>query len=252
MAAASSLSGTTAVRRWAAFTRSSLLAWTSCDATIRAVRIGDDGNAIDSLPLTLTPRDMEAASLSAAWNGSEYLVAWEERFELPSVILFPLYRFNIRATRVSGALTLIDAQPIAIAVSSDDNVSNSSPDVASNGDDFLIAWSSPSGIAAKHFNSPSAPIILGDGTAPAVVWDGAHYLVAWHTATTIDAAHVDLNDRFTIVSPQISDAGLDLIANAPGRVTAIYTRIATEPEYGNVERAFVYALPLARTRVMRR
>jgi hypothetical protein len=245
---------------------SSLLAWTTCDRrSIDAVRIGNDGNVIDSLPLRLTPANMNTGSLSAAWNGSEYLVAWEERLDVPTVILFPLYRFNVYATRVSGALTLIDSQPIPIAVSSDSEVSNSSPEVASDGDDFLIAWSSPSGVAAKHVSASgipaeSTPLFIGEGSEPDVAWDGNRYLVAWHTPTTIDAAHVDdagqqlPNDRFTIVIPQLNNAGLDLVATAPGRVTATYTRIATEPQYGNVERAFVRTLPppLGRIRVTRR
>jgi hypothetical protein len=238
---------------------SSLLAWANCQTgAIEAVRVADSGNAIDPLPLTLTPPALFATNPSASWNGSEYLVAWEQRVEQPVIILFPIFRGNVYATRVSAALTLIDAQPIAIAVSSDDSISNESPSVASNGDDFLVAWDGPSGIVATHVAASgvvdSSSLLLGSGDAPQSVWDGVRYLVAWRDGTTIKAAHVDeaSNDRFTLLDTLLPSAGLGLTQTAPGRVTAIYTRVATGAEYGNVERAFVRALPGARTRVSRK
>jgi hypothetical protein len=237
---------------------SSLLAWSNCTTgAIDAVRIGDSGDAIDSLPLTLTPPNMAAVNPSAAWNGSEYLVTWDELIPLPSVLLFPMYRLNVHATRVGGSLTLIDSQPIAIAISGDERASNSGATVASDGEDFLVAWTSPNGIAAVHVSASGiitdgTPLVLGSGGNSQAVWDGVRYLVAWHSGTTIVAAHPEAGDRFTIVDTLLSNAGLGLIQTAPGRVTMIYTRVATEPNDGNVERAFVRALPAGRTRVSRR
>ncbi|MCU1230374.1 MAG: hypothetical protein JWO97_3258 [Acidobacteria bacterium] len=242
---------------------SSLLAWLNCTTgAIDAIRVGNSGDAIDALPLTLTPSNILAGNLSAAWNGSEYLVTWDERVEVPSIILFPVFRTNLYATRVSGSLTLIDSQPIAIAVSNDDAVSNGDASVASDGEDFLVTWTGPNGIAAAHVSASgivagSTPLIAG-GASSQVVWDGVRYLVARRDGTTIVAAHIDgpgialANDRFTIAETLLSSPGLDLTQTASGRVTAIYTRVATEPQVGNVERAFVRALPVVRGRVSRR
>jgi len=243
---------------------SSLLAYSNCTTrAIDAIRIANSGEPIDSLPLTLTPPGMYATNPSAAWNGSEYLVAWEEMIPRPSGLLFPTYHVNLRATRVSGSLTLIDGQPLAIAVNNDDRFDNGSPSVASSGEDFLIAWNSPVGIAAIHVAdsgliTDSAPLLLGNGNTPDAVWDGTRYLVAWRDNGIIQAAHVGAageplpNDDFAIVNTLLEFGGLDLVQTAPGRVTAVYTRVDTSKEAGNVERAFVRALSASRTRVVGR
>ncbi|HKO00531.1 MAG TPA: hypothetical protein VJ032_02490, partial [Thermoanaerobaculia bacterium] len=233
---------------------SSLLAYANCTTgAIDAIRIAGSGEAIDSLPLTLTPPAMLAANPSAAWNGSEYLVAWEQLIPRASVLGFPTYYTNVRATRVSGSLTLIDGQPLAIAVSIDDRFNNDTPSVASNGEEFLITWNSPAGVAAIHVAdsgliTDSAPLILGNGNGPDAVWDGVRYLVAWRDDGIIEAAHVGdagdplPSDRVAIVNTLLEFGGLDLVQTAPGRVTALYTRVDTSKEAGNVERAFVRPL----------
>lgn len=237
---------------------SSLLAWSNCNTkTIDAVRIANSGESLDSLPLTLTPANVAGINPSAAWNGSEYLVAWEEQVPKPSVLLFPMYRGNVRASRVTANLSLIDGQPIAIAVSNDERVSNGNPSVASNGDDFLVAWDGQLGVAATHIADSglitTATSVLGEGTGPNAVWDGLRYLVAWRNDTNIEAAYADApGETFTIANTLLPFAGLDLAMTSPGRVSAAYTRVDTRTEAGNVERAFVRVLPAQKLRVVRR
>jgi hypothetical protein len=240
---------------------SSLLAWTDCSRVVRAVRIGSDGNVIESLPLTVTPSTFGAGKLASAWNGSEYLVAFEELRPEPGPILWPIYRMNIRAARITGALTLLDAQPIAIAVSDDE--SDQWPSVTSNGDEFLVTWHRDA-VRAAHVTASgqvveSSPLVLGSGVMAETIFDGARYVVAWRVPeSAIVATHVGRageplpNDRIIVATTQLTEPGLALTRGTDGRVRVVYTRIATSAAEGWVERAYVRTLPMLRLRVSAR
>ncbi|HXH41007.1 MAG TPA: hypothetical protein VNN08_20435 [Thermoanaerobaculia bacterium] len=85
------------------------------------------------------------------------------------------------------------------------------------------------------------------GRAKSVAWDGQQYdvaLAATRSGPTLYLTHVaahgplDSLTPLAVVSDQ-SDPDAALIVTSAGRVAVVYTRIGAEPEYGEVERAFV-------------
>jgi hypothetical protein len=185
-----------------------------------------------------------------AWNGEEWLVVWEQEIALP---FGPpgAYRGNIYAQRFSSALAVIDTQPIAIAVSGD---SESDPLVASDGRDFLVTWthvSVVSGIEARRVSADgtTSPVVMAaqePAGVESIAWDGARYAIAYATGTPardLLLTHVTRDgaatgDRVVVSATETDEGDASLIAPAGGALRVAYTRVAPEPVYGGVARAF--------------
>ncbi|HXH39779.1 MAG TPA: hypothetical protein VNN08_14215, partial [Thermoanaerobaculia bacterium] len=199
-----------------------------------------------------------------AWNGHEWLIVWEDLvnghldYDGPMI-----YDRRIYASRLWPSLAVLD-RPFAISTTFYDTW----PLVASNGDGFLVVWSryqdditaryrvmaqrvSSSGSSLGQDNS----VLLNSGNAKSVVWDGAQYDVAFSSyfydgtqpyppPYTLYVTHVASTGSIESLAPQsivtnIFDPSASLVVTAPGHTTAVYTRLGSEPQYGDVERAFV-------------
>jgi hypothetical protein len=133
---------------------------------------------------------------AAAFNGTTYLVAWSDKRE---------GQWNIDAARVSPAGRVVDTAAIPICLA---DGPQQSPDAASDGKGFLVAWEDQrSGmrwnVYAARLDSngrvmDTAGILLrslnGDKHSPSVAFGAGKYLVAWdeyYDSRNIVAAFVD-------------------------------------------------------------
>lgn len=228
-----------------------LLAWSDCQHLF-ATTVGKDLSS--GAPVSVAPANAMSAAISAAWNGREWLLAWENL--VPAAIFFegPAYELRINAARLSPSLALLDPAPIVLS-----NVSSSHPLAASDGNDFLVAWMDyrgPSGnVRAQRVSSDGSllgqpdGVPLGSGYIKSIVWDGSQFDVAFSSATapyTLYVTHVAPRGAIESREPLavISDRGIpdaSLMATGAGSVVAAYTRIEPKREYGDVERVFVGA-----------
>lgn len=214
-----------------------------CNRPMVAQRLGAAG-AIGGA-VTVDTATLAVANVCAAWNGSEWLVAFNDLFPVPSAALFPVFGANVYAVRVSRALATLDAVPIPIAVA-DQNEWR--PRVAANGRDFLIVWShSYSGIAARYVR-PDASVgeifSAVDGATPNdLIWDGARFALAYAVQRgdytfALFLTHIaerPVGDRIVISAGPADQRNISLVA--PSR--AAYDRVSIEPQYGGVSRVFV-------------
>ena len=138
----------------------------------------------DADPISTAPGVQWAPSL--AWNGSEYLVAWES-YPAPGV------GSDIYAARVTADGDVLD--PAGIAISTQTGYEQYSS-VASRGDEFLVVWDDEragpdenvygSRVAADGTVLDPEGIAIstagGSEWAPTVASDGTNYFVAWGDA----------------------------------------------------------------------
>ncbi len=157
----------------------------------------------------------------------------------------------IRGARLSAELTPLDTQPVTITA----NEYIVSPRVASDGHDFLVAWSvgyqfdPQTTVRIRRFFSTGAPAdsetTLFRGTLQDLVWDGANYDLAFSGGKPSDLAVARLNssghllETLAISATTGDDRSASLVAVGNGRIIAAYTREAFGPLYNGVERAFV-------------
>jgi hypothetical protein len=200
------------------------------------------------------------ANVSVAWNGTIWLATWEEQIhplptgapppQFPYVVTLP--SIAIRGVRLSAALTPLDTQPITIASTQKNDIRSSH--VASDGNDFLVAWSTDR-VRVRRMSASGVPDVetpLAIGNVHDLVWDSVSYNLAFATGlqpftpfTPGDLAVVQLSpsgqplQTLVISATPDDDRSASLVPIGIGRVLAAYTRVAYEPLYAGVERAFV-------------
>jgi hypothetical protein len=148
-------------------------------ARIYAARLDKRGKLLDPKPVEVAPCQAGFQELPrVAFGGGVFLVVWQD-FRNGK-------HYDVLGTRLSPAGTLLDAQPLAIAAGPR---TQSAPDVASDGKDFLVAWQTVQGeenafhvsaariatdgriAAAVDIKSPWTKA----GACPKIAWDGANY-----------------------------------------------------------------------------
>ncbi|MEA2236302.1 MAG: hypothetical protein QOC81_1026 [Thermoanaerobaculia bacterium] len=265
-----------------------LMAWAVGTNKILATILARDlshGPAVTVNPL----EQIGGGNISAAWNGSEWLLAWIKPVYPPDggpiCDPTPCFEYQTYAARLSSQLTLLD--PASIVVSTTAAGSNR-PLVASDGDGFLVAWSGYgdydytgqggylSAVFAQRISrdgtlaAPINGVRLAAGQVRSIAWDGLQYDIAFsarryppysawsftsHMAT-LNVTHVAAHGAIESLAPltvvtDLSDPEAALIVTGTGRVAIAYTRVASEPEYGDVERVFVSAPHALRGRAAR-
>lgn len=247
---------------------STLIAWAE-SRQVTAKTITPDG--VLSMPVAVTPVDeTNAGGISSAWNGHEWLVVWEDF--VPSTTLDRAGHTRIFVSRLSPSLMLLDPRPIIVSNTLDDT----RPVVASNSDSFLIVWTHFQvplpfySVVAQRISSDgsllaqASGVRMATGIAKSVVWDGLQYDVA--LSSHLLDGHVNPYDLFVThvaatgsieslnplaVITNAIDPYASLLVTGTGRATAIYTRLGTEPQYGDVERAFMSVPHVVRGRAAR-
>ncbi len=261
-----------------------LLAWSEGVHVVATIL---DRDLSHGMPVTVNPaEDPGGTNVAAAWNGSEWLLTWLKPAPSPSDPLCepgPCYAYQIAATRLSSQLAPLDPKSIVVSDALD---TYGQPFVASDGDGFLVAWTRSAddyfsaeggyeyNVYAQRISrggsllGPVNGVRLGAGQTRSIVWDGLQYDVAFtarrnppYFATysftaTLNVTHVAAHGAMESLTPQtvitdLSDPDASLIVTGPGNITVAYTRIGTEPEYGDVERVFVTVPHVPRGRASR-
>lgn len=201
--------------------------------TIRVLRLNAAGTVMDSQTIA---RSSSIAYLAAATNGAEFVIAWSEDhsdFETP--------RSDIYAVRLTASGVPMDASPIAIAhVNSIDE----SVEVASDGRDFLFAYTDVFNVSIKRLlreGTVVTGIFFASSSAsePRVNFAGDRYFLMWTELGVARAATLDKTGN-VIDPPSVfaqSDSGYQVQkalvpglvaysrgAAAEGGIAQMYTR----------------------------
>ncbi len=229
------------------------IAWS--DGRIHAARFNSSLQTLD-IRHDLSPKEMSAGNPAVAWNGTEWLIAFDEQFFYYGGIVPPLLiRANLRGVHLSPLFNLLDPEPMAIAANTSE--SNVGARLASNGNEFAIAWTGgvpgQSLVRARHMKSGSFlddVVVLANGTASSIVWDSNRYAVAYESKRSDHSSDALLThlgsagnplprDQMIISATPDDETSPRLVSIGGGNITASYIRVATEPLYGGVARAFV-------------
>jgi MYXO-CTERM domain-containing protein len=187
-----------------------LVAW--CESTqpstqeMRAARIGVDGTVLDA-PALVLPTSGDSASPAIAFDGTNYLVVWQET---------SLGSGDIHGVRVSPAGGVLDLAPIPISAAVN---AQQEPVVAFDGTNYLVAWTDGrSGVGTNVYAArvdPDGDVLDGNGvqlcsashgqSTPAVAFDGAGYLVVWQDTRQPES--------FEIYGTRVTPAGAALDAD---------------------------------------
>jgi len=165
-----------------------LVAWqdfrsgTSFD--IYGARVSAAGAVQDAAGIPISTAASDQLRPALAWNGSNYLVAWED---LRSGTTLDIY-----GARVSAAGAVQDAAGIPISTAANHQAY---PDLAWDSTNYLVVWTDfrvgTGDIYGTRVNTAGAvqdaagiPIstAAGNQLSPALAWDGSNHLVAWEDA----------------------------------------------------------------------
>jgi phosphoribosylformylglycinamidine (FGAM) synthase PurS component len=150
---------------------------------IYAARVTPQGSVRDLSGIVVSTAASWQLVPAMAFDGANYLVVWQDGGGSP------LHEYDIYAARVTPQGVMIDSASITVSVAEDDQ---SSPAVAFDGTNFLVAWedgrSGTSDIYAARV-TPQGEVLDPLGIAvsaavyeqcrPAIAFDGANFLVTW-------------------------------------------------------------------------
>lgn len=147
---------------------------------IIGLKLDRDGSELDAARFVIWESTYRSGDPAVASNGDGFLVAWEGDFD----------RNRIHAARVSADWEVLDNSPIALPA---DAPYPRAPDVGSDGNDYLVAWSTGTNdvrnIAGVRVESSTGDVPDGDTIRiseatgeegyPRVGFDGSRYVVVW-------------------------------------------------------------------------
>ena len=166
--------------------------------SIRARRVGHDGRLLDPAAITVSADEAKECSglpPEIVWNGSSYLVTW-------GTLQAPADRMVLRAKRIASDGTLLDLAPITLATRALGGTVDSFR-TASDGHDFMIAWTERFGVFVTRVTSEGIPrdisgIALDMVGLSALFWSGTHYVVlagGRYERVTPDGRRIDLTPQ---------------------------------------------------------
>lgn len=163
------------------------------------------------------PADEGQSGASIAFNGELYLVVWNDRRD------FAVLGFDVYGARVSVQGRVLDPNGIPIVAA---NNTQFMPAVASDGQDFLVAWQDPRNgsqdILARRVLADGTPldpepiqVFVGGGsqTNPSVTFGDENYLVVWDDDRSL--YHDIYANRITPTGQQLDGNGF-VISNSGG------------------------------------
>jgi len=186
---------------------------------------GVDGALLDASGIAISTAANDQWVPAVAWNGSNYLVVWEDERNSTSYA-------DIYGARVSAAGVVLEATGIGISTGVNDMAQ---PAVASDGKDFFVAWDEARGaptytdilgarVSGEGTVVDTTPIVIKAGTlgewAPALSWDGTNYLVVWYESRSVT--------YFDILGARVSGAGA--VLDSPAIVISAATSDQSRPD----------------------
>jgi hypothetical protein len=197
----------------------------SGETRIKAQRLNADGTAIDGEPILVQGGMRTLRNPRVAWNGSLYLVVWEDYAFIAGFVPGAIF-----GKRVAADGTVLDATPFQI-------LPGNTPDVAALGTEFLVVSTHE---ATNHLRYPKsvrvsnegavlgAPATIGSNFAvnPKVTALGTRWLVAWQRHPTHD------NPNSTIMANFVDAAGNPVGEFAVAPATSRRPNVAAGPGQG--------------------
>lgn len=162
-----------------------LVAWTdrrNGGADIFATRVNASGQALDPGGIAVSTAAGDQASPTIAFDGANYLVAWEDSRGDTS---------DIYGTRVTTGGAVVDTGGLGLGTTTG---TERLPSISFDGTRYLVAWqvepaaAAATDIAGTRVDTAGAildptPIAISNAAdsqlAPAVAYDGSAFLVAW-------------------------------------------------------------------------
>ena len=185
----------------------------AADRTVKALRVSDSGLPIDAAPLAVGNL-MFPTSLGVAIAGSTILVVWNDEQ-------------HVLGRRISTN-GILDAAPIVIG-------DGRTPDVASNGTQFVVAWTaagsggaSATRIAPHGVTADSTVFGFGpsNGFPPHVASDGRDFLVVYGASPAARVTRIPASGRTLETHEFAANLSSELaIGGAPGRYVVVGTTI---------------------------
>gem|GEM_PF-1753827 len=174
------------------------------DYDIYGARLERDGTVLDPTALSISTAIGEQSSPKVASDGNDFLVVWQD-------VRNPANWYDVYGARVTDAGSVLDPAGIAIRTGSGTQYQ---PSVASNGSDYLVAWSEYPGASSYDIRgtrvSPAGAVLDPSGISisaasneqsqPAIASDGANYLVVWSDSRS--------GAGYDIYGARVSSAGL--------------------------------------------
>jgi len=186
---------------------------------IWAARVSSAGVLLDSGNILVANDDDERYEPRVAFNGSGYLVVWQDARNSS---------YDIYAARVSTAGVVMDPDGIPVCSTAH---SQKFPGVSSNGSDFLVVWqdtridSLDEDIYAARVNSGGGVLdpagilvssVMLPQEYPTVGFNGTNYLVAWKDRRNDSLTSDDIYAaRVTQAGTVLDPAGI-AVSRAPG------------------------------------
>ncbi|HEX2059834.1 MAG TPA: hypothetical protein VHK90_03760, partial [Thermoanaerobaculia bacterium] len=221
-----------------------LLGFAGDDGRLRVRRLFGASRTFENASVAVTPAGERAGNPAAAWNGSEYLVVWNEleldrwswQFEF-------WVGARVRGARVSRELTVRDTRPITIGDAPErvDHVTG----IASDGSGWLVTWETEyTSIRARRVASDltlARELFFGTGFGSTVTFDATRYVVGWRgvqPASAVTIADVTRGGALRGIDVVTATEMPGRISLAPGAIA--YTRLTRE--LGGVPRAYVRGL----------
>ena len=190
----------------------------SNETRIKGQRLDANGVAIDQEPILIAGGSTTFRLPKVAWNGSLYLVVWEDtttpRGFAPGAIF---------GKRVSAGGQVLDANAIEI-------LPGNTPDVAALGDTFLVVSTHEQ---TNHLRNTKAVRVSGAGAVlgspatiggnyalnPSVAPLGSRWLVSWQRRPTHDNPASSIMANF--VNPDGTPVGEFLVASATSKTPSV-------------------------------
>ena len=175
-----------------------------------------------------------------AWNGTTYFAVWSRDDAADEK--------DIYGARITPSGGVLDPTGIAVATGFE---RQTRPRLAWGASSYLVVWETFARIVGSRVSGGGQVldregINLGDeARGAALTWDGSRFLVTWSKWSNVLAARVTeagevLDERpYPIAFSGDDEYGPESVLGADGLVAVVYTRYATEREYGIVEREFI-------------
>ena len=235
---------------------STLLAWSRGESRqIVAMSIGRQTRTFETAQRPISPDSMRAEWPAAAWNGTNFLVAWSELEYVANDDSFfggGYESQRIRGTRVDR--TLVPLDPASRVLADMPEVRDSGALLASNRREWLLGWTAqPAGSTdavarARRLRDDLAGhgsesgVRIGEGVLEGVAFDGERYVAVWTLRDEARLAYLTsdgIPHQPVLIATAEPIDSLAFVPLGPGTIHLAYSRVSWAPEHGGVSRAFL-------------
>ncbi|MGB9720105.1 MAG: FlgD immunoglobulin-like domain containing protein [bacterium] len=197
----------------------------SSNSNIYCARVNESGQLLDLNGIIVSTAANNQKSPAIAFDGTNYLVVWEDYRNSPTIP-------DIYCTRVDQSGTVLNPSEIAISTSANHQIT---PKVAFGGTNYLVVWADNRNgnwdiygaritTAGTVLDPNGIPICTNNSTQlyPSITFDGTNYIVVWADTR---------NGDFDIYGAQVTTSG-----------TVVYTFVVSSRVGNQIDPAITVGL----------